>query len=268
LISAFGLSFIALLVLLAIRLLRPTSFHVLVFRTALVSSAGGVAVAIPGFFDLSLDLTGVVTRSGGAVAVSLLVYRISAAHIAVDEGHDEEPLELTDGFFLMASTLKIRVAEDGLREIEVLQDAGLGASRIQNRLVEWIDQKISYERETVASFLDDLDEKPQDYDPASNMLRVAWFAPICAASQSTIDILAQAKKEISADTATIEAEVALFKKRLIDLKDEGEKDKIKLYAIVSDRARVDHRQSAMQYPSSKLPRHNGNEPATAGRWHG
>ena len=69
LILTFGVAFIALLVLLAIRLLRPTSFHVLVFPTTLVLSAGGVAAAIPGFFDLSPDLTEVATRLGGALAV-------------------------------------------------------------------------------------------------------------------------------------------------------------------------------------------------------
>src|SRR5215813_4281404 len=78
---AFGVLFVAALLVLAIAFPQPTSFQYEVFRIVLAIACGGVAAVIPGFLALSMDAKGVVIRAGGALAVFLLVYFFSPARL-------------------------------------------------------------------------------------------------------------------------------------------------------------------------------------------
>jgi DNA-binding MarR family transcriptional regulator len=84
-VSVFGVVFIVSLLTLAIRFPHPTNFQLLVFRTVLALAAAGIAASVPGFLNLSLDLTGVAVRAGGALAVFLLIYRLNPAETVVQD---------------------------------------------------------------------------------------------------------------------------------------------------------------------------------------
>jgi hypothetical protein len=89
-VSAFGVVFISALLALAIMFPHPTDFQLLVFRTLLALSAAGIAAAIPGFLNLSMDATGLAIRAGGALAVFVLVYRLNPARTIVRESGSHE----------------------------------------------------------------------------------------------------------------------------------------------------------------------------------
>jgi hypothetical protein len=232
--SAFGVAFVVASIILAIAFPRPTPFQLLVFRTTLALSAGGAAAAIPGFFNLSVDFTGVIARAGGALAVFVLVYKINPAHILTgSESHrrdDQHPLLLKDGFFIMAATLKAGVATDILQEVKLLQDTGLGGPIIENRIIERLDKKIEYERSSMAAILARYDSpaKTEEAGPEALLHFTLSVAPIRAASDRTIEVLTQCKMDFTATSGqSIESRIALCKQRLIALKEEGERDERK-----------------------------------------
>ncbi|NMM20949.1 MAG: hypothetical protein HHJ15_13515 [Rhodoferax sp.] len=71
----FGVSFIIVLLVIALVQPTPTSFQATVFRTVLSLAAAGVAAVIPGFLNVQLKLGYVaLIRAGGAIAVFVLVY--------------------------------------------------------------------------------------------------------------------------------------------------------------------------------------------------
>jgi hypothetical protein len=70
---AFGVMFVAALLVLAIAFPQPTFFQYEVFRIVLAIACGGVAAVIPGFLAVSMDAKGLVIRAGGALAVFLNV---------------------------------------------------------------------------------------------------------------------------------------------------------------------------------------------------
>ncbi|MEM8641927.1 MAG: tetratricopeptide repeat protein [Cyanobacteria bacterium P01_G01_bin.54] len=69
--GSFGLSFVTVLLFIAIFVPNPTIFQIFVFRVILSLSAGGVGAIIPGF--LNVQFKGLV-RAGGALALFTLVY--------------------------------------------------------------------------------------------------------------------------------------------------------------------------------------------------
>jgi hypothetical protein len=74
------------LLALAILFPHPTNFQLLVFRTLLALSAAGIAAAIPGFLNLSMDAAGLAIRAGGALAIFLLIYRLNPAVLLTGDG--------------------------------------------------------------------------------------------------------------------------------------------------------------------------------------
>lgn len=112
LLSIFGVLLIATCLGLAIKFPNPTAFQIVVFRTALALSAGGITAAIPGFLHLSLNITGVAIRAGGALAVFILIYRINPAR-----PRPEEKLTAESGFTERApgGKLALRKITRGLR---------------------------------------------------------------------------------------------------------------------------------------------------------
>jgi protein O-GlcNAc transferase len=78
---AFGVMFVAALLVLAIAFPQPTSFQYDVFRIVLAIACAGVAAVIPGFLAVSMDAKGLVIRAGGALAVFVLVYFFSPARL-------------------------------------------------------------------------------------------------------------------------------------------------------------------------------------------
>ncbi len=88
---AFGVMFVATLLVLAVAFPQPTPFQYHIFRIVLALACGGVAAVIPGFLAVRMDKKGLVIRAGGALAVFLLVYffnpaqLVTAASVAVHQ---------------------------------------------------------------------------------------------------------------------------------------------------------------------------------------
>jgi hypothetical protein len=80
---AFGVAFVVTLIVLAIAFPRPTPFQYSVFRIVLALAGAGVAAMIPGFIDLQIaPVAGFLIRSGGALAVFVIVYFFNPAKLA------------------------------------------------------------------------------------------------------------------------------------------------------------------------------------------
>ncbi len=67
----FGIAFLVVMVVIAIRFPNPTAFQYTIFRTVLSLAAAGVAAMIPGFITVSVSRW---IRAGGALAVFAVVY--------------------------------------------------------------------------------------------------------------------------------------------------------------------------------------------------
>jgi len=72
-VFAFGVLFVAAMLVLAIALPEPKPFQYTVFRIILALAGGGVAAVIPGFLHVSMDAKGLAIRAGGALAVFPLI---------------------------------------------------------------------------------------------------------------------------------------------------------------------------------------------------
>ena len=72
----FGVIFVVVLLILAIKYPNPTPFQYTVFRIVLALAAGGVAAMIPGFLSIEVAKW---LRAGGALAVFVIVYFYSPA---------------------------------------------------------------------------------------------------------------------------------------------------------------------------------------------
>jgi len=71
---SFGVTFVAALIILAIRFPEPTSFQYNVFRIVLSLAAAGAAAMIPGFINIEVNpTTGLLIRAGVACPVCLLI---------------------------------------------------------------------------------------------------------------------------------------------------------------------------------------------------
>lgn len=74
----FGVTFVSVLIVLAIKYPNPSTFQYEVFRIVLALAAGGVAAMIPGFVNVHVANW---LRAGGALAVFVIVYFYSPAHL-------------------------------------------------------------------------------------------------------------------------------------------------------------------------------------------
>ena len=74
----FGVTFVVVLLVLAVKFPVPTPNQYLIFRTILSLAAAGVAGFIPGF--ISVNLNGLV-RAGGALAVFVVAYFYNPAQL-------------------------------------------------------------------------------------------------------------------------------------------------------------------------------------------
>ena len=130
LVSVFGVSFIVTSIVLAIRFPNPTPFQFLVFRTTLALSAGGVAAAIPGFLNLSIDFTGILIRASGALAVFVLVYKINPSQNMIDtsSGWHNMPYDISVGLGSHSGVLQYEggkeedikpIHEDGMQFLSI-----------------------------------------------------------------------------------------------------------------------------------------------------
>lgn len=88
--ASFGVTFIVVLMIIAVKFPYPTPFQYNVFRIILSLAAAGVAAMLPGFINLEINQTqALAIRAGGALAVFLIIYFYNPAKLAVQV----EPIE-------------------------------------------------------------------------------------------------------------------------------------------------------------------------------
>lgn len=76
--SVFGVSFIIVMLYIAISFPNPTDFQIFIFRVVLALSASGIGAVIPGFINLEMTKEKLMlVRAGGAIALFLLIYLIN-----------------------------------------------------------------------------------------------------------------------------------------------------------------------------------------------
>jgi hypothetical protein len=87
----FGIIFVVVLIVLAIKFPNPTPFQYTVFRIVLALAAGGVAAMIPGFLTIEVSKW---LRAGGALAVFVIVYFYSPAGLTGVKVKTDQDLEI------------------------------------------------------------------------------------------------------------------------------------------------------------------------------
>jgi formylglycine-generating enzyme required for sulfatase activity len=78
---AFGIAFIIVTLLIAIKFPHPSSLQFTVFRTVLALASSGIAVMIPELIHVKANTA---IRTGGAIAVFVVAYLFSPAKLIVD----------------------------------------------------------------------------------------------------------------------------------------------------------------------------------------
>ncbi|MGH7381599.1 MAG: hypothetical protein ACREKR_05135 [Candidatus Methylomirabilales bacterium] len=90
----FGFIFVAVILVVALFIPRPTEFQFFVFRIVLALAAAGVAATIPGFINVDISTW---VRAGGAIAVFVVIYFFSPAQLI-----SEPPAQKVHEGFLFA----------------------------------------------------------------------------------------------------------------------------------------------------------------------
>src|SRR2546430_2050491 len=132
----FGVVFVIVLLLLAIKYPLPTPFQYNVFRIVLALAAGGVAGMIPGFLTVTVSTW---LRAGGALAVFVVVYFYSPAKLTGVKVTTEQELEMEKPL--------VQASSEGLpslivRKSDELLDPRVLTRRYQNLKIDGTKAKI------------------------------------------------------------------------------------------------------------------------------
>ena len=77
-VCSFGITFVAIMLLIAMFFPNPTDFQIFIFRVVLALSASGIGAVIPGFINIEMTKEKLMmVRAGGAIALFLLIYLIN-----------------------------------------------------------------------------------------------------------------------------------------------------------------------------------------------
>jgi hypothetical protein len=104
---AFGVIFVIVLLVLAIKFPEPTPFQYTVFRIVLALAAAGVAAMIPGFLNVNLSKA---VRAGGALGVFVIVYFYSPAGLTGVTVKTKQQKEI-EGNVVQASPFRERLSQ-------------------------------------------------------------------------------------------------------------------------------------------------------------
>lgn len=80
----FGVIFVVVLLIIAIKFPEPTPFQYTIFRITLALAAAGVATMLTGFIDINISN---IVKASGALAVFVLVYFYNPAQTVITEKH-------------------------------------------------------------------------------------------------------------------------------------------------------------------------------------
>jgi len=90
----FGVTFVVVLLVLAVAIPDPTSFQYTVFRVILALASSGIAVMIPGFLQVTVSNW---LRAGGALGVFVVVYFFNPASLVVMPAIQPKQQVIIDG---------------------------------------------------------------------------------------------------------------------------------------------------------------------------
>ena len=74
---SLGIAIVVTTLIMALKILEPTVFRLLVFRVIMALGAACLGAIIPGFINLVGELGEITIRAGGAIALFLVVYLIN-----------------------------------------------------------------------------------------------------------------------------------------------------------------------------------------------
>ena len=81
----FGVTFVVVMLIIAVSIKAPTDFQVFVFRVVLALAASGIGAIVPGFLHVEWKpKTKLCIRAGGAIALFLIVYLINPPALLSD----------------------------------------------------------------------------------------------------------------------------------------------------------------------------------------
>ena len=126
----FGVSFIVVILILAIFFPTPTDFQYDVFKIVLALAAAGVAVNIPGFLHVEVNK---FIRAGGAIAVFVIVFFFTPAQIAVKKVPNPDTVNITLPTGTHTLKAVAEYVEDKKRIIIIIDTS---CSQIMNAIVE------------------------------------------------------------------------------------------------------------------------------------
>jgi len=98
-----GLTFLCLLLIIALFTPHPTTFQIFVFRVVLSLAAAAFGATIPGFLQIKLPLLqkGIIS-AGGALGLFVLIYNVNPPALISDPGSNNEPIVMKQ---LLAGTI-------------------------------------------------------------------------------------------------------------------------------------------------------------------
>lgn len=109
----FGVSFLIVLIVIALLKPEPSGFSYTVFRIVLALAAGGIGAVLPGFIEVSFRNT---LRAGGAVALFVVVYFFAPAPIDTPPAPPprEAARPVADNFLKLLDEGEYQAAYDGM----------------------------------------------------------------------------------------------------------------------------------------------------------
>lgn len=82
----FGVTFVVILLLIAIFDRKPTPLAIFIYRVVLALAAAGIGAVLPGLIDVNINP---IVRAGGAIALFVLVYMFKPAELLVQDPEPE-----------------------------------------------------------------------------------------------------------------------------------------------------------------------------------
>ena len=129
----FGVTFVVVMLAVAIEFPNPTSFQYTVFRIVLSLAAAGVAAMIPGFIELQVATW---IRAGGALAVFAIVFFYNPAAFVTSEA---DTSEIAGEFYAQLGSFRSKAEADQLKSqlIDLVEAAGQVNTDHEKRNIRW-----------------------------------------------------------------------------------------------------------------------------------
>lgn len=148
---SFGVIFVVVLLVLAVRFPNPTQFQYTVFRVVLALAAAGVAAMIPGFIEFRIATW---LRAGGALAVFAIVFFKNPAALVSNENVKLDPNYVDVGIDEDRTIEQVVNAVKQERNVTIVFDLNCGDT-VKSAVIE----KGDHEGKNIKDFLENLKQR-------------------------------------------------------------------------------------------------------------